>query len=106
VTFRTQAIADLPTFTNVDEFADSVDIDGVTVACVREGNGDTRATEDGVINQDTLLYVPLFDEDGAPTFEHVPKVHQRLTVDGEQAEVVGAKEEQGVLELRLRWFDS
>lgn len=100
MTFRAQATADLSTFTNVDEFGSSVEIDGVTVACVVEGNGDTPATQDGVIEQDTLIHVRASD------LERVPKVGQRLTVDDEQAQVVGVNEEQGMLELRLRWLDS
>ena len=101
MTFREQAAADLPTFLNVEEFADTVEIDGVgSVACVVEGNGDTEATEDGVINQDTLLHVRASD------FERIPKVGQRLVLDERKGDVIGVSEDQGLLELRVRWWDS
>lgn len=106
MTFRAQATADLSTFTNVDEFGSSVEIDGVTVACVVEGNGDTPATQDGVIEQDTLIHVPLVDKNGVPTFERVPKVGQELTIDDEKHVVVGVSEDQGMLDLRVRRYDS
>ena len=62
MTFRAQATADLEVFTNTDEFGDSVDIDGVAVACVVEGNGDTPATQDGVIDQDTYNVLAWYGE--------------------------------------------
>ncbi len=101
MTFRTQVLADLSTFLNADEFADTLEIDGVSVgACVVEGNGETPATDGGVENEDTLLYVR------ASSFELTPVVNQRITVGDKAAHVVGVNEEQGILELHLRWFDS
>jgi hypothetical protein len=100
VTFREQATEDLPTFLNVDEFADTVEFDGVAVACVVEGNGDTDATEDGVINRDTLYHARASD------FEVIPVVGQRLTIDDDKGDVIAVSEDQGILEIRVRWFDS
>lgn len=100
MTFREQVAQDLSTFLNVDEFADSVDIDGVTVACVQDGNGDTEAPQDGVINRDTLLYLRASDLD--PT----PVVGQRITIDGKPADVIAVDEHQAMLVVRVRWFDS
>lgn len=100
MTFRAQATADLSTFLNVDEFGESVDIDGAQVDCVLEGNGDTAAPQDGVINRDTLLRARTAD------FAVVPRVGQRITVDGEQADVIAAADDQGLLTLQLRWLDS
>lgn len=104
MTFRAQAIADLPTFTNVDEMGDTVtlEIDGqtVSVACVVEGEGDTQDSRDGVINRDTLLYVRESD------LPSVPAVRQRIVMDGEQADVMAVSEDLGLLEIRLRWLDS
>jgi hypothetical protein len=100
MTFREQVAEDLSTFLNVDEFADSVDIDGVTVACVMDGNGDTEAPQDGVINQDTLLYLRASDLDPAPV------VGQRITIDGKPSDVIAVDEDREMLIVRVRWFDS
>lgn len=100
MTFKDQAAADLPTFLNVDEFAESVDIDGSAVYCVLEGNGDTEAPQDGVIDQDTLLYCKV------SAFTELPVVGQRLTIDDEQANVIAVDQDQGLLILRLRWYNS
>jgi hypothetical protein len=48
VSFKDQAIADLPTFLNVDEFGDTVDIDGVTMACVLDNDEAHARRRDGV----------------------------------------------------------
>jgi hypothetical protein len=100
VTFKEQATADLPTFLNVDEFADSVVIDGDTVACVLEGNGDTQGSDPGVTNVDTVIRARASD------FYKVPVVGQRIVVDDRPADVVAVSEDQGMLELRIRWLDS
>ncbi len=100
MTFRDQATADLPTFINVDEFGDIVSIDGVAVACVREDNGDTQGTGDGVINQDTIIRART------SSFYNTPVVGQRFKIDDRQGDVVGVLEAQGIVELRIRWLDS
>lgn len=100
MTFKAQAAADLPTFLNVDEFAETVTINGEAVACVIEGNGDTDGSNEGVIDVDTLLHAR------ADAFYKRPTVGDRLTIDERKADVVGVNEEQGILELRLKWFDS
>lgn len=100
MTFKEQATADLPTFLNVDEFADTADIDGVAVACVFDGEGDTVGSQDGIVNVDEVLYARAVD------FETLPVVGQRLTIDDEQADVVAVSEDQGIVKIRLRWFDS
>lgn len=100
MTLRDQIATDLPVFLNVDEFADSIEIDGATVACVVEGNGDTPASSEGVTDQDVLIYARAAD------FEKIPVIGQRLTVGDAQAQVVGVSEDQGILILRTRWWDS
>lgn len=100
MTLREQFATDLPTFLNVDEFGESVDIDGSAVTCVLEGNGDTEAPQDGVINRDTLLRAR------ASAFAVVPRVGQRITVAGEQADVIAADDDMGIVTLQLRWLDS
>jgi hypothetical protein len=100
MTFREQVAEDLSTFLNVDEFADSVDIDGVTVACVLVGNGDTEAPQDGVINRDSLMYLRASDLD--PTLV----VGQRIVVDGVPMEVIAVDEHQTMLVVRVRKYDS
>jgi hypothetical protein len=100
VTFKDQAAADLSTFLNVEEFADTVDIDGDAVACVFEGNGDTRGSGEGVTERDTVVWCRASD------FHALPKVDQRITIDGDQADVIEAYEDQGIFYMRLRWLDS
>lgn len=100
MTFKDQVAADLPTFLNVEEFGDVVDIDGHQVACVQEGNGDTQDSREGVTNVDTVLFAM------ASAFYRVPVVGQRITVDDRPADVVAISEDQGMLTIRLRWWDS
>jgi hypothetical protein len=100
VTLREQVATDLPTFLNVDEFGESIEVDGLPVTCVLDGAGDTEAPQDGVFNRDELMYVR------ASEFDVVPVVGQRLTIDDEQADVIAVSEDQGMLVIRLRWFDS
>jgi hypothetical protein len=100
VTFATQVIADLSTFLNVDEFGESVDLDGQPVTCVFDGNGDTESSHEGVTDVDTIAYVRMTD------IEARPVVGQRLTLGDDQADVVGVDEQNGLYVLRLRWYDS
>ncbi len=101
VTFKDQAALDLPTFLNDEEFADRLSIDGgEEVACVLEGAGDTEGGELGVIGRDVLMHVRTAD------FYAQPVVGLRLAVNEQQYDVIGINEEQGILELRLRWLDS
>jgi hypothetical protein len=100
MTFREQATADLPTFLNVDEFANGAVIDGVVVDCVLEGNGDTQGSNEGVIDVDTIIRARV------SAFDQLPVVGQRIVVDGRPADVVAASEDQGMAEIRTRWMDS
>lgn len=104
MTFRAQATADLSTFVNVDEFGESVLIDGEAVACVLEGAGDSDGRQDGVIDQDILIHAP------SSSFYRVPVVGQRFTIGegatAREANVVGVNEDQGMVHLRLAWMDS
>lgn len=100
MTFKDQATADLSTFLNVDEFADTVDIDGVEVACVLEGNGDTVGNGEGIIEQDIVIRART------ESFDPVPVVGQRISVDGRPADVIAVSDDQGLAEIRLRWLDS
>lgn len=97
--FRDQAIADLPTFLNVGEFGDALDIDGVTMACVLV-NDEAPTSDDGVSVLESTLYV------SAANFAVEPEVRQRMSVGGRQANVVRVDEEQGMLGIHLRWFES
>jgi hypothetical protein len=97
--FRDQAIADLPTFLNVDEFGDSLVIDGVTMACVLV-NDEAPTELDGISILESTLYVRASD------FTEAPVVRQRMTVDGRQANVLRVDVEQGMLVIKLRWFNS
>lgn len=99
MSFRDQAIADLPTFVNVDEFGDTIAIDGVAMACVLV-NDETANSADGVSTLESTLYVRASD------FVEAPVVRQRMTIGARKANVVRVNEEQGMLEIRLQWFDS
>ncbi len=105
MTFKEQAALDIPTFVNTDEFAVSIIIDGERIACVLEGQEDTEASATGVINRDILMHAPT------ASFAALPTVGTRIIVDDgatpvKQADIVGVNEEQGIVELRLRWWDS
>lgn len=98
MTFRTQAIADLPTFLNVDEFADLVEIDGSAVACVVD-EPESTFTADGVAIRETTIYVRSSDLT-------TPVVDQRMAIGERLANVTNVDEEQGMLVIRLRWYES
>jgi hypothetical protein len=100
VSFKDQAALDLLTFVNVNEFGDTVNIDGEPVACVLEGNDDTTGSDVGVTDVDTILHARASD------FYKVPSVGQRISVDERLANVVGVAENQGAHTLRLKWQDS
>lgn len=99
MSFRDQAIADLPAFTNIAEFGDIVEIDGVPMACVLV-NDEAPDGEDGVSVLESTLYA------AASSFAEMPVVRQRMTIGTRLANVQKVDEEQGMLVVRLRWFNS
>lgn len=99
MSFRDQAIADLPTFINVDEFGDTLEIDGAAMACVLV-NDEAPTGMDGVTVLESTLYVRASD------FVEPPVVRQRMTVGGKQANVIRVDQEQGMLVIRLQWYNS
>ncbi len=100
MTLREQVTADLSAFLNADEFGEVVDIDGSAVTCVFDPVVETPASQEGVLNQDRTISARASD------FAEQPVVGQRLTIAGEQANVVAVDEQQGMLVIRLRWFNS
>lgn len=101
MTFKEQAIADLPTFLSVDEFADTLDIDGVSMAGVLMADEVMGPPgDDGVSQLEQTLHVRASD------FEEAPVVRQRLTINERPADVLGVDVQQGLLVIRLRWWDS
>src|SRR3954464_756496 len=100
MSFRDQVIEDLPTFTDVGEFGDSIDIDGVTMACVLVNDEASRDDLDGVSVVESILYARASD------FAVAPEERQRMGVGGRKADVARVDEEQGMLVIRLRWFNS
>lgn len=94
-----QIIADLPTFTNVGEFGIAIAIDGVTMNCVLV-NDEAPTDSEGVSELESTLYARAAD------FAIEPVVRQRLTVGDRQANVTRVDEEQGMLVIRLRWYES
>lgn len=98
MTFKAAALADLPTFLNVSEFADTVDIDGVPLRCVLDETETTHSAE-GVTLRESTLRVRVSDL-------AMPVVDQRMEIGEALANVVNVDEEQGMWVIRLRWFDS
>ena len=98
MSFKEQAIADFSTFLNVEEFGDTVDFDGVPMACVHVDD-EAPSTGEGI----TALESTLTTE--ASNFDTIPVVRQRVTIDGEQATVTRVDEEQGLVVLRLSWYE-
>lgn len=96
--FKDQLAADLRTFVNVEEFAAPIEIDGETVDCILDETDGTHTAE-GVFKQSFTLYLKA-DDLTAPT------VGQRMTIDGREADVTGVSEDDGLLTIRARWFDS
>jgi hypothetical protein len=101
VSFKAQAIADLPTFLNTSEFGDVVDIDADRVACVLVPDEALGASNNpGVSQREATLYLRASDQYATP------RVDNRITVNDQQWTVSRVDEEQGMLVLRLGWFDS
>jgi hypothetical protein len=98
MTFKDAATADLPTFLNVDEFANAVEIDGVPVACILDETETTHAA-DGVTVRETTLHARAAD---LPE----PVVDQRMQIGDRLANVTNVDEQQGMRVIRLRWWDS
>jgi hypothetical protein len=106
MTFRDQAIADLPAFLNVVEFGDTITIGaaadplhGVPMACVLV-NDEAPTDDEGVSMLESTLYARASD------FAAPPVVRQRLAVGARLATIIRVDEEQGMLVIRLRWFNS
>jgi hypothetical protein len=99
MSLRDQLIADVSTFLNVAEFGETIDIDGVPMSCVLD-NDETTNSADGVSNLETTLYVRASD------FDEAPVVRQRMTIGARQANVTRIDDEQGILLIRVQWFDS
>lgn len=99
MSFRDQAIADLPTFVNVDEFGDTREVNGVTMACVLV-NDEAPTGMDGVTVLESTLYARASD------FLSPPAVRERMSIDARLANVIRVDEEQGMLVIRLQWFNS
>jgi hypothetical protein len=99
MSFRDQAIADLPAFLDVDEFGDTIAIDGVPMACVLV-NDEAPDGEEGVSVLESTLYV------AASEFAVEPAVREHMTVGARKANIIRVDEEQGMLVIRLQWFES
>jgi hypothetical protein len=101
---RTQVAADLPTFLNVGEFGQTVLVDGDPVTCVLPNDEDLHEPLDGVSVLESTMYARASD------FDTVPAVRQRLAlrIDDEdrQADVIRVDNDQGMLAIRLRWWNS
>lgn len=104
MTLRDQAITDLATMHNVDEFATPISFNGAAaVPCILDEEL-ARTAADGVREWDVTLYVRASD-----LAEPVIDQHFALVGDdiGERsAIVVHTSTVHGERELRLRWLDS
>jgi hypothetical protein len=92
---------DLPTFFNVDEFAEYHDIDGQQVMAIIESDQlnerprhpvELYRVTDGIYQSSITIYVKSTDYDK-------PVVGQRIHVDGEDYYVVSVAEEHGLLKI-------
>jgi hypothetical protein len=102
--FSDQLAADLPVFLNPEEFGKvrSIDLDGApvgSVACVLD---DERVPDDaaGVYRSESTLWLKASD------LPSLPVITQRIAVDGKLGTVVHVDEADGMLSLRLQWFES
>lgn len=99
MSFKTQALLDLPAFTNVGEFGDTILIDGVAIACVLVTD-EAPDGDDGVTLLGSTLYARAAD------FAVVPEVRERIMVGDRPANITRVDNEQGMLVIRLSWFSS
>lgn len=99
MSLKDQVTADLPTFLNVGEFGVSIVIDGAAVTCVLV-NDEAPTDFEGVSVLESTLYARGVD------FAQGPVVRQRMTVDGRQANVMRIDDNQGMLTIKLRWYNS
>lgn len=100
MTLKAQLLADLPTFLDVGEFAEARSIDGGgAVPCVLDEEKGTYTAE-GVYLVASTLYVKT------ASLSAVPVVGQRMTIDGRPGDVVSVTEDDGLLTIRLRWYES
>lgn len=106
MSFKDAAIADLPTFLSTSEFGDVIDLDGDQVACVLVNDeAPGPSGDDGISLLESTLYIRASDEYKQPV------VRQRVTItpaggDARQANIIRVDEEQGMLVIRLQWFNS
>lgn len=100
MSFRDQAIADLPAFTNVDEFGETISIDGTPMACVLVNDEASNNAQDGLSFLESTLYVKASD------LPAKPEVRERMSIGDRLANVTRVDEEQGMLVIRLQWNES
>lgn len=110
--FKEQIAADRSAvFLNTAEFGEPRSINGAAaVATVLEavdlsvrgsGSDAGRAVEgDGVYSSESVLHARVED------LEAVPVIGQRLSVDGRAANVLHVATEEGMLAIRLHWYES
>jgi hypothetical protein len=96
---KAQITLDAGVFVNTTEFASTINIDGEFVPCVLEDQ-ETPSGQDGTVSVESTLYAKT------SSFDPLPLVHSRISIDGRMATVVGVDEEQDIIAIRLRWFDS
>lgn len=99
MSFRDQAIADLPTFVNVDDFGETLVVNGTAMACVLV-NDEAPTGMDGVTVLESTLYARSSD------FVEAPVVRERMSIGARLANVIRVDEEQGMLVIRLQWYNS
>lgn len=95
-----QVALDLPVFLAVGEFGAVRDVDGRSVACNLQDEQKATHVGDGVFVSESVLYIRLVDVAARPV------ITQRMTIDGKLGNVVHVDEAQGMLAVRLRWFES
>ena len=100
MSFKDHMAADVSgVFLNTSEFADTLDVDGVEMAALLDDTRATDSTMEGVSLYDATLYVATASLD-------MPVIGQRMSVGGRDATVTGTEENGGILNIRLRWYES
>ena len=97
MSFKDLIQSDLAVFLNVDEFADTHNIDGRDIPAVIDRDVLKQRSQrvDGVYSGEALLFVRLSDLPARPV------VDQRMRVDSELFYVVDCNENDGLLEITL-----
>lgn len=98
---KSQMAADLAAFFNLDEFAETHNINGQDITCIidnhisKQWTNRMRDDYDGLLMRQIVLFVKESD------LGYVPDYDQRMTIDGKWYTVMECTHDSGVLEITL-----